>query len=90
MARLLATQLTMAGMGKGVAEVQRQASEADKSSKRDGSETPAFQGTSPKQLIQTVVGKYELHLSHFVIKQSKVRKPDFCICENKGARSAAR
>ena len=56
MARLLATQLTMAGMGKGVAEVQRQASEADKSSLRDGSETPAFQGTSPKQLIQTVVG----------------------------------
>ena len=58
MARLLATQLTMAGMGKGVAEVQRQASEADKSSMRDGSETPAFQGTSPKQLIQTVVGGY--------------------------------
>ena len=57
MARLLATQLTMAGMGKGVAEVQRQASEADKSGK-DGSETPAFQGTSPKQLIQTVVGEY--------------------------------
>lgn len=55
MARLLATQLTMAGMGKGVAEVQRQAAETDKSMK--GSETPAFQGTSPKQLIQTVVGK---------------------------------
>ncbi|XP_053373588.1 symplekin-like isoform X2 [Mercenaria mercenaria] len=55
MARLLATQLTMAGMGKGVAEVQREAAEK-KTSPFDGSETPAFQGTSPKQLISTVVG----------------------------------
>lgn len=55
MARLLATQLTMAGMGKGVAEVQREAAEK-KTSLFDGSETPAFQGTSPKQLISTVVG----------------------------------
>lgn len=55
MARLLATQLTMAGMGKGVAEVQREAA-LQKSSPFDGGETPAFQGTSPKQLISTVVG----------------------------------
>ncbi|KAK3581424.1 hypothetical protein CHS0354_016286 [Potamilus streckersoni] len=54
MARLLATQLTMAGMGKGIAEIQRQAAEeADE----NVDATPASEaGTSPKQLIQTLVG----------------------------------
>lgn len=55
MSRLLATQLTTAGMGKGIAEVQRDQA-AQKNSMFDGGETPAFQGTSPKQLISTVVG----------------------------------
>ncbi|WAR18746.1 SYMPK-like protein [Mya arenaria] len=55
MARLLATQLTSAGMGKGIAEIQRDQA-AQKRGPLDGGETPAFQGTSPKQLISTVVG----------------------------------
>ncbi|GFO34652.1 symplekin [Plakobranchus ocellatus] len=52
-ARLLATQLTMAGMGKGLGELQMQAlkSEAAEQSKDDDE-----QPTSPKQVIQTVVG----------------------------------
>ncbi|XP_069117050.1 symplekin-like [Argopecten irradians] len=51
-ARLLATQLTTAGMGKGVAETQAQAEEKEEA----GGESPAYQPSSPKQLIQTVVG----------------------------------
>ncbi|KAK3799191.1 hypothetical protein RRG08_054320 [Elysia crispata] len=52
-ARLLATQLTMAGMGKGLGELQMQAlkSEAIAEGNKDD-EQPA----SPKQIIQTVVG----------------------------------
>ncbi|GFS11752.1 symplekin [Elysia marginata] len=52
-ARLLATQLTMAGMGKGLGELQMQAlkSEAEAEGNKDD-EQPA----SPKQIIQTVVG----------------------------------
>ncbi|XP_076096063.1 symplekin-like isoform X2 [Mytilus galloprovincialis] len=53
MARLLATQLTTAGMGKGIREVQKQQSDT---SKEDGSASPEYQPTSPKQTIQTVVG----------------------------------
>ncbi|KAL8604874.1 hypothetical protein ACOMHN_028502 [Nucella lapillus] len=54
--RLLATQLTMAGMGKGVGELKLQAMK--KTEPSDPSATPAYDdgGTSPKQLIQTVVG----------------------------------
>ncbi|XP_076441819.1 symplekin-like [Babylonia areolata] len=54
--RLLATQLTMAGMGKGVGELKLQAMK--KTELPDPSATPAYDdgGTSPKQLIQTVVG----------------------------------
>ncbi|XP_071079022.1 symplekin-like isoform X1 [Haliotis cracherodii] len=57
-ARLLATQLTMAGMGKGLGELQRSAMEAEITG--DGDTSPAspmsFEPTSPKQLIQTLVG----------------------------------
>ncbi|KAK7480355.1 hypothetical protein BaRGS_00028402 [Batillaria attramentaria] len=54
--RLLATQLTMAGMGKGVGELKLQAMKKSEEP-ADGS-SPAYDdgGTSPKQLIQTVVG----------------------------------
>lgn len=54
--RLLATQLTMAGMGKGVGELKLQAMKKAEQP-ADGS-SPAHDdgGTSPKQLIQTVVG----------------------------------
>ncbi|OWF40642.1 symplekin-like [Mizuhopecten yessoensis] len=51
-ARLLSTQLTTAGMGKGVAETQAQSEENEGA----GGESPAYQPSSPKQLIQTVVG----------------------------------
>ncbi|XP_064599772.1 symplekin-like [Liolophura sinensis] len=56
MSRLLATQLTMAGMGSGIAEVQRRAAESKEDD--DGGTSPNLEdsGTSPKQLIQTVVG----------------------------------
>lgn len=52
-ARLLATQLTMAGMGKGLGELQMQAllSEAALDGNKDDD-----QPASPKQIIQTVVG----------------------------------
>ncbi|XP_046571189.1 symplekin-like [Haliotis rubra] len=57
-ARLLATQLTMAGMGKGLGELQRTAMEQGISG--DGDTSPSspsnFEPTSPKQLIQTLVG----------------------------------
>ncbi|KAH9492706.1 hypothetical protein Btru_024229 [Bulinus truncatus] len=51
-ARLLATQLTMAGMGKGLGELQLQAMKEEAAEAKASEEQPA----SPKQLIQTVVG----------------------------------
>lgn len=51
MGRLLANQLTAAGMGKGIAEVQ-----LEEVSEEDGGASPEYQPTSPKQVIQTVVG----------------------------------
>ncbi|XP_061172101.1 symplekin-like isoform X1 [Saccostrea echinata] len=51
MGRLLANQLTAAGMGKGIAEVQ-----IEEASVEDGGASPEYQPTSPKQVIQTVVG----------------------------------
>lgn len=53
MARLLATQLTTAGMGKGILEVQKQKSDITQD---DGGASPEYEPTSPKQSIQTVVG----------------------------------
>lgn len=50
-ARLLATQLTMAGMGKGLGELQMQALK-ESETVRSSDDQPS----SPKQLIQTVVG----------------------------------
>ncbi|XP_041352693.1 symplekin-like [Gigantopelta aegis] len=52
MARLLATQLTMAGMGKGLGELMKVAMET---SSEDPGATPV-QPTSPKHIIQTLVG----------------------------------
>ncbi|ESO93591.1 hypothetical protein LOTGIDRAFT_215976, partial [Lottia gigantea] len=58
LARLLATQLTMAGFGRGLGELQRKFLE--EGVKDDGSTTPASpmdaSYPSPKQLIQTLVG----------------------------------
>ncbi|KAJ8308619.1 hypothetical protein KUTeg_013493, partial [Tegillarca granosa] len=51
-ARLLATQLTQAGMGKGIAETQRQSADEND----DGGSSPAYVPPTPKQSIQTVVG----------------------------------
>ncbi|KAK3093871.1 hypothetical protein FSP39_021289 [Pinctada imbricata] len=51
MARLLSNQLTAAGMGKGIAEIQQEPVGDD-----DGGASPEYQPSSPKQLIQTVVG----------------------------------
>lgn len=53
-ARLLATQLTMAGMGKGLGELQLQAMLKKKSSKEN--EDGDDQASSAKQQIQTLVG----------------------------------
>ncbi|KAI8784991.1 symplekin [Biomphalaria glabrata] len=52
-ARLLATQLTMAGMGKGLGELQLQALKEEAAEAKASDDEPA----SPKQLIQTIVGR---------------------------------
>ncbi|XP_059163192.1 symplekin-like [Physella acuta] len=51
-ARLMATQLTMAGMGKGLGELKMQALKDSEAAVKNNDEQPS----SPKQLIQTVVG----------------------------------
>ncbi|KAL3875215.1 hypothetical protein ACJMK2_038140 [Sinanodonta woodiana] len=73
MARLLATQLTMAGMGKGIAEIQRQAAE-DADENVDATPAPDA-GTSPKQLIQTLVGGTTLSMDAAKLLKADPFKP---------------
>ncbi|XP_005107741.1 symplekin [Aplysia californica] len=67
-ARLLATQLTMAGMGKGLGELQLQAMKQDAKAVSATDDQP----TSPKQTIQTVLGLKTEEQDEPVIKKPKM------------------